>query len=98
MWPASEKDFGALLTRYLNRKGMTLEELAQALQALGYSREAVHPGCMIAAMTDREGHRWRNNPNVVNGIAEVLELTSEESFELMNAYLYRPPESPRRGR
>lgn len=83
----------------MQRKGMDLEDLAQGLQALGYSREAAHPGRMIVAMADREGYRWRNNPVILKGIKEVLELNREETFHLTNAYLYRLPDRrPRRRR
>jgi hypothetical protein len=73
-YPAPEEDFGTHLNRYLERKGMELEDLAQALQAIGYPRESVHPGRMMNAMADREGYRWRNRPAILEGIAEVLGL------------------------
>ncbi len=91
MSPAPEEHFGALLNRYLERKGMNLKDLAQALQALGYPREDVHQGMLLLAITNHQGHRWRDKPAIIDGIAEVLELTSEESSALMSAYIYRPP-------
>lgn len=94
-YPEPAEDFGTLLTRYRERKGMDLEDLAQALEALGYSGESVHPGKMMNAMTD---HRWRNQPQILKGITEVLELSREETFELTNAYLYRPPALPQQRR
>jgi hypothetical protein len=93
-----DEDFGTQLFRYIKRKEMDLEDLAQGLQALGYSRESVHPGRMLNATTDREGYRWRNNPVVLKGIKEVLSLSNQEMAELIKAYLYRPPDRPRRRR
>ena len=95
-WFEPAEDFGTQLNRYLERKEMGLEHLAQALQALGYPRELVHPEAMISAITDREGHRWRNRPWVLRGIVQVLELDRKEEFHLTNAYLYRPPDWFRR--
>lgn len=90
-YPEPPEDFGTLLTRYRKRKGMDLEDLAQALEALGYSREAVHPGRMELAMTD---HRWRKQPAILKGVGEVLELDSDEISRLTGAYLYEPPDRP----
>jgi len=96
MGPAPGEDFGTLLNRYRERRGMSLAELAQALQDLGYPREDVHQGALLLAIMNHQGHRWRNRPAIINGIAEVLELTSEKSSALMRAYLYRPPDQPHR--
>lgn len=91
-WSEPEEDFGTQLSRYLERKEMGLEHLAQVLQALGYPQEIVHPEVMLNAITDREGHHWRNRPWILRGIVQVLELDRKEEFHLTNAYLYRPPD------
>lgn len=95
-YPEPEVSFGALLNRYMKRKEMDLEDLAQALGGLGYSRDAVHPERMTNATTD---HRYRRQPAIPKGIREVLELDSEEIYRLTDAYLYEPPpERPQRRR
>jgi hypothetical protein len=95
MWPKPEEGFGTLLNRHMKRKGMDSEQLAQELQALGYPREMVHPGRMMLATSDSDAHRWRNTPQILKGIEQVLDLDSEEISELTNAYLYHPPDPPR---
>jgi hypothetical protein len=69
---------------------MSLDELAKRLEAGGYERSRVHAGRLFLAITNQSGTRWRGDPDVVNGIAAVLGLDSQESAELMDAYLFRP--------